>query len=288
MATGDDTGPSTPDADDAGQPEDAGQREVGGHREVDGAREAATAPEGIRRSLARGGRPRVGRRFDAVMRTARASRPAPAPERQWVAGQVPPPPPDPPRRWAATDAPGEPAGAPAPPGEPGEGGTVAGVPDPAAAEPTVTATGEGILRPDEVAALRAAAAGPARRRRVLGMPWPPPLASMLAVTVVALLAFGLGAVVGGRSAPLAGGTPGTQAADARAGLADRGPTDSVPVAARTTVPAGRAPAACLDTARFGDETISLLTANIRDRRLDDALLRYAAASRACRQAAGSP
>ena len=46
-----------------------------------------------------------------------------------------------------------------------------------------------------------------------------------------------------------------------------------------------APNACLDTARYGDQVIDLLTANIRDQRINEPMRDYARASQACRAAA---
>jgi hypothetical protein len=74
--------------------------------------------------------------------------------------------------------------------------------------------------------------------------------------------------------------------------AEAEPADPSPVTtvlstttATATVPASVAPRACLDTARFGDQVIALLTANVRDQRLDVALKRYTQASQRCRAAA---
>jgi hypothetical protein len=224
-------------------------------------------PEDIRRSLARGGRPRVGRRFDAAMRTARASRPDPAPDRRRA--QLPAPQrrvADQLARWSSPD---EPAG-----GQPDR------PPEPVADQ---------ALRPDELAVLRTEERRPGRfggaGGRVLGIAWPPPAAAVLIVTVIALLTFGLGTAVGAwlRPAPEATvdltGT--TEPARATSPPTTAPPTTAPP----TTAAPVRAPQACLDTARHGDQLIALLTARVRDRRLDDALLRYAAASQACREAA---
>jgi hypothetical protein len=46
-----------------------------------------------------------------------------------------------------------------------------------------------------------------------------------------------------------------------------------------------APPACLQTARLGDEVFALLTSNVRDRRLADAMKAYTLASQACRKEA---
>jgi len=53
-------------------------------------------------------------------------------------------------------------------------------------------------------------------------------------------------------------------------------------------PPATAPSACLDTARYGDQVIALLTANIRDRRINDPMRNYAKASQACRAATSAP
>ncbi len=47
------------------------------------------------------------------------------------------------------------------------------------------------------------------------------------------------------------------------------------------------PRSCLETATRGDQTIALLTANVRDRRLDDALKAYTLASQRCRHDASN-
>jgi hypothetical protein len=65
---------------------------------------------------------------------------------------------------------------------------------------------------------------------------------------------------------------------------------SAPVSASTVTstsappPPATAPSACLDTARYGDQVIAMLTANIRDRRINDPMRNYAKASQACRAA----
>jgi hypothetical protein len=46
-----------------------------------------------------------------------------------------------------------------------------------------------------------------------------------------------------------------------------------------------APPACLQTARLGDQVFALLTSNVRDRRLADAMKAYTLASQACRKEA---
>ena len=64
------------------------------------------------------------------------------------------------------------------------------------------------------------------------------------------------------------------------------PSASTPAAPRTsTAPRAVVPRACLETARRGDETIALLTTNVRDRRLARALKAYTLASQACRKEA---
>jgi hypothetical protein len=69
---------------------------------------------------------------------------------------------------------------------------------------------------------------------------------------------------------------------------------SVPVSASTVTstsappPPPTAPSACLDAARYGDQVIALLTANIRDRRINDPMRNYAKASQACRAATSAP
>jgi hypothetical protein len=77
-----------------------------------------------------------------------------------------------------------------------------------------------------------------------------------------------------------------------AGAEPNPPSSQPPVttlaAPRTTTPPGPsvvAPPACLETARRGDETIHLLTINVRDRRLAEALKAYTLASQACRKEA---
>jgi hypothetical protein len=45
------------------------------------------------------------------------------------------------------------------------------------------------------------------------------------------------------------------------------------------------PPACLETAHLGDEVFALLTSNVRDRRLADAMKAYTLASQACRKEA---
>ena len=68
---------------------------------------------------------------------------------------------------------------------------------------------------------------------------------------------------------------------------------AAPVSASTVTsapppPPATAPSACLDTARYGDQVIALLTANIRDRRINDPMRNYAKASQACRAATSAP
>jgi hypothetical protein len=53
-------------------------------------------------------------------------------------------------------------------------------------------------------------------------------------------------------------------------------------------PPAPAPSACLDTARYGDQVIAMLTANIRDQRINDPMRNYAKASQACRAAVSAP
>jgi hypothetical protein len=60
--------------------------------------------------------------------------------------------------------------------------------------------------------------------------------------------------------------------------------DHVPSATHAPGPAA-SPRACLDTARYGDQVIQLLTANVRDRRINDPMMNYTRASQACRAAA---
>jgi hypothetical protein len=197
---------------------------------------AADKVESVRRSLARTGRPRVGRRFDLVMRYEEAQRHA-APER---------------RRWPGTK--------PAPP--------VAVTDEPPAGEAPV----DEALHPDELAVLGAGAAAPDRAAPAgQARPWPSGRLAVPVVAVIALVAFCLGAVAGGvagRSAP-------PPAVDAAASAST--PASISPILAPTS-----GPPACLETAQLGDRTISLLTAGVRDRRLAEALRRYAAASQRCR------
>jgi len=64
------------------------------------------------------------------------------------------------------------------------------------------------------------------------------------------------------------------------------PSASTPSAPRlSTPPRVVVPRSCLETARRGDVTIHLLTTNVRDRRLAEALRAYTAASQACRKEA---
>ena len=77
-----------------------------------------------------------------------------------------------------------------------------------------------------------------------------------------------------------------------AGAEPKPPTAQPPVttlaAPRTTTaaaPRAVVPPECLETARRGDETIHLLTINVRDRRLAEALKAYTLASQACRKEA---
>jgi hypothetical protein len=147
------------------------------------------------------------------------------------------------------------------------------------------------LRPDELAVLRARAwrrtgFGEAAARS-LGVAWPPSLAALLTVAVVALLAFGFGTIVGDAVAPAPRPDPGAAAPPAAASTPTRPAPLTAVVPPSTSTARARAPEACLDAARLGDETISLLTAGVRDRRLDTALGRYAAASRRCRAAASA-
>jgi hypothetical protein len=225
--------------------------------------EASVEVEEIRRSMARGGRPRVGRRLDAVMQTAKAKQVPPGSAVEPVRpGPAPPeraPREDELARWESPD---EQAGDE--PRDPATGTATFEEAAPGTALPprelTPTPT------PDHVVG-----------RGVQGVAWPPNAAALLLVAMIALLTFGLGMVVGGLGRPAPGAAP-AQTAGA--------PSVPAPPAAAAEAPVtAPAPKACLDTARFGDEVVSLFTANIRDRRLDDALGRYAAASRQCRQAA---
>jgi hypothetical protein len=64
------------------------------------------------------------------------------------------------------------------------------------------------------------------------------------------------------------------------------PPATTPAAPRvSTPPRALVPRSCLEAARHGDETISLLVRNVRDRRLDVALKAYTLASQACRKEA---
>ena len=71
-------------------------------------------------------------------------------------------------------------------------------------------------------------------------------------------------------------------------------TAPTPVSASTVAPTSASPPpapspnACLDTARYGDQVIALLTANIRDQRINDPMRNYAKSSQACRAAASVP
>jgi hypothetical protein len=186
----------------------------------------------------------------------------PAPRGSARARPTPPAPPrpgDPPvkvfDRAAAADAPPEPEAPAERPGEP-----PAAVPEPARG-PAVDAgwvlQGHQDWRSEPVGAGRRRSL---RRVAVLLLP----------VLLAAIFAAGLGL---GRA--LDG--PEAQAA--------------VPVSASTVTststppPPATAPTACLDTARYGDQVIALLTANIRDRRINDPMRKYAQASQACRAAA---
>lgn len=78
----------------------------------------------------------------------------------------------------------------------------------------------------------------------------------------------------------------------RSGTGDQ-PSPSQPSATSPAAPQTNAaprvravvPRVCLETARRGDETIHLLTINVRDRRLARALKAYTLASQACREEA---
>jgi hypothetical protein len=64
------------------------------------------------------------------------------------------------------------------------------------------------------------------------------------------------------------------------------PSATTPAVPRTSTPPRAAvPPSCLETARRGDEVISLLNRNIRTRRLAEALKAYTIASQACREEA---
>lgn len=65
------------------------------------------------------------------------------------------------------------------------------------------------------------------------------------------------------------------------------PQPPATILARRTPPQTRvvAPPACLETAQRGDEVFALLTSNVRDRRLANALKAYTIASQACRKEA---
>jgi hypothetical protein len=66
------------------------------------------------------------------------------------------------------------------------------------------------------------------------------------------------------------------------------PSATTPAAPQTSAapsPKAVVPRSCLETARRGDEVISLLNRNIRTRRLAEALKAYTLASQACREEA---
>jgi hypothetical protein len=63
------------------------------------------------------------------------------------------------------------------------------------------------------------------------------------------------------------------------------PPATTRAAGATPQPRVVAPPACLETARLGDQVFALLTSNVRDRRLANALKAYTIASQACRKEA---
>jgi hypothetical protein len=116
-----------------------------------------------------------------------------------------------------------------------------------------------------------AAAEPSRRRSL----WSLALITGLMVTV----AFGAGIWSGWGTGRVPARPADVTVAPAHGGVS------TGTVAPITAAPAPTAPPACLDTARYGDRVIDMLSDGIRDQRLYRALEAYTRASQRCRAAA---
>jgi hypothetical protein len=128
-------------------------------------------------------------------------------------------------------------------------------------------SGDGPATPHAAATPAAPDAG---RRRSLRR------AVVLLVPVLLAAAFTVGIAVG-RQGDWPAGPAASPITVGRDTATTTAPTSAPP-------PSSTAPRACLDTARYGDQVIALLTANVRDRRVSERMERYAQASQACRAA----
>jgi hypothetical protein len=93
------------------------------------------------------------------------------------------------------------------------------------------------------------------------------------------VAFGAGIWSGWGAGPVQGRPADVTVAPAQGGVPTR------TVAPATAAPPPTAPRACLDTSRYGDQVIDMLSDGVRDQRLYEVLEAYTRASQRCRAAA---